>query len=162
MGALESHASADEAPGGERLARPVMDRVVNLGFAWMALSPIGLARILEPSSEGVGTHQQLGLPPCTFLYLTSLPCPFCGMTTSWTHAAHLDLDAAIYTQPAGVVLFLLTLALGVALLGRAVVGAAPFRPDRFAAAIPAKLWWGLASGLMLGWGWKIFVMTFHA
>lgn len=162
MGALETHAGAHGAEGAARRARPVMDRLVNLGFAWMVLSPIGLARILEPSRDGVGTHQQLGLPPCTFLYLTNLPCPFCGMTTSWTHAAHFDLAAAIYTQPAGVVLFVLTSVLGFGLLGRALAGSAPFRPDRFAAAIPAKLWWGLASGLLFGWGWKIFVMKFHA
>jgi hypothetical protein len=29
------------------------------------------------------THQQLGLPPCTFLKQTGIPCPACGMTTSF-------------------------------------------------------------------------------
>ena len=158
MPGLETHATTDGAGEGLRRARPLMDRVVNLGFAWMALSPIGLARMLEPSREGVGTHQQLGLPPCTFLYLTTVPCPFCGMTTSWTHAAHLDLAASLRTQPMGLVLFALTLALGLALLGRAVAGAAPFRPERFAAAIPAKAWWALAGGVLVGWIYKISVM----
>lgn len=139
-----------------------MDRAANLGFAWMVLSPVGLARILEPSREGVGTHTQLGLPPCTFLYLTGIPCPFCGMTTSWTHAAHLDVFSAVRTQPMGVVLFALTLAFGVSLLGRAIVGSPPLRPDRFAAAISANAWWALAGGVLVGWVYKIAMMRFVA
>ena len=31
----------------------------------------------------MGTHQQLGLPPCNFVTLTGYPCPACGMTTSF-------------------------------------------------------------------------------
>ncbi|MEZ6137102.1 MAG: DUF2752 domain-containing protein [Pirellulaceae bacterium] len=41
------------------------------------------ARILEPSAAGYGTHQQLGLPPCTSVALFNMRCPACGMTTSW-------------------------------------------------------------------------------
>ena len=32
----------------------------------------------------MATHQQLGLPPCTFLEVTGIPCPACGMTTSFS------------------------------------------------------------------------------
>ncbi len=42
-----------------------------------------LAYSLEPSTRGYGTHQQLGLPPCSIQYLFGIPCPSCGMTTSF-------------------------------------------------------------------------------
>lgn len=30
-----------------------------------------------------GSHQTLGLPPCNFQQMTGMPCPSCGMTTSF-------------------------------------------------------------------------------
>lgn len=42
-----------------------------------------LAANLSPSSRGYGTHQQLGLPPCSIQVLFGIPCPSCGMTTSF-------------------------------------------------------------------------------
>src|SRR5687768_6027839 len=89
------------------LIRWLPDRAMN--FAWSALfaAPLVLAAILTPSERGVGTHRQLGLPECTFLWVTGFPCPFCGMTTSWTHAAHGDVLRSITTQPMGFVFFLM-------------------------------------------------------
>ncbi|GAA5509946.1 DUF2752 domain-containing protein [Novipirellula caenicola] len=40
---------------------------------------------LSPSEQGLGTHQQLGLPPCSSRILFGIRCPACGMTTSWAH-----------------------------------------------------------------------------
>ena len=31
----------------------------------------------------MATHRQLGLPPCSFADATGIPCPACGMTTSF-------------------------------------------------------------------------------
>jgi len=42
-----------------------------------------LAANLSPSPRGYGTHQQLGLPPCSIQVLFGIPCPSCGMTTSF-------------------------------------------------------------------------------
>lgn len=37
------------------------------------------------------THTQLGFPPCTFRRLSDLPCPACGMTTSFALFVRADL-----------------------------------------------------------------------
>ena len=49
------------------------------------LVPLAVACCLEPNPQNRGTHQQLGLPPCTFVVLFGRPCPTCGMTTAWAH-----------------------------------------------------------------------------
>src|SRR4051794_5757921 len=56
---------------------------------------------LEPDPRGFGTHQRLGLPPCTIRSLCGFPCPSCGMTTSfacfikgrWREAAQANVAA---------------------------------------------------------------------
>ena len=40
---------------------------------------------LDPDPRGFGTHQGLGLPPCTFRENFEVPCPSCGFTTSFSH-----------------------------------------------------------------------------
>jgi len=43
---------------------------------------------------------------CGAILLTGLPCPQCGMTRSWVHAARLDLVQAFLYSPGGLALFL--------------------------------------------------------
>jgi hypothetical protein len=50
------------------------------------------------------THRQLGLPPCTFYWVTGLPCPSCGMTTSFSHLAHGSISDSLRANPAGTLL----------------------------------------------------------
>jgi hypothetical protein len=45
----------------------------------------GLAASLEPDPRGYGTHQGLGLPPCSFQILFGIICPSCGGTTCFAH-----------------------------------------------------------------------------
>lgn len=71
---------------------------------------IALSFWLQPSSRGFGTHEQLGLPPCTFQAMTHIPCPGCGLTTSFAHMAHLQPLRALERHPMGACLFLITLA----------------------------------------------------
>jgi Protein of unknown function (DUF2752) len=33
----------------------------------------------------MASHQSLGMPPCRFQEMAGLPCPSCGMTTSFAH-----------------------------------------------------------------------------
>ncbi|MDX2033662.1 MAG: DUF2752 domain-containing protein [Blastocatellia bacterium] len=86
------------------------DRTKYLLTLGLSASVLFVARSLEPSSRGVGTHEQMGLPPCPFLHFTGFPCPSCGLTTSFAHAAHLDFYQALVTQPVGLLTFLLTVA----------------------------------------------------
>src|SRR5439155_22813895 len=57
----------------------------------------GIAIWIWPYNEKTGeplsmeTHTQLGLPPCQFYLVTGLPCPSCGMTTSFALLMHGDV-----------------------------------------------------------------------
>jgi len=69
------------------------------------------AATLTPSSEGHGTHTQLGLPPCGFLVYTGYPCPGCGLTTSFSHMIRAEVFGAFSANPFGILLFLATAAI---------------------------------------------------
>ncbi len=60
---------------------------------------------LVPSSRGIGTHESMGLPPCGFLTLTGIPCPSCGLTTSFAHFLHGHFQAAFVVQPFGFIFY---------------------------------------------------------
>jgi hypothetical protein len=79
---------------------------------------LAIARALVPDPSGLGTHTQLGLPPCGFFALFALPCPACGLTTSFAHTARLALLPALRAHPLGPPLFGLLLAL----FARALLG----------------------------------------
>jgi hypothetical protein len=76
--------------------------------AAVAAGVLVIARVLTPDPSGFGTHTQLGLPPCFFLQLTSLPCPACGLTTAFAHMARLEITSALHANVLGLPLFLLT------------------------------------------------------
>lgn len=74
------------------------------------LLPVGLllvAGTLRPSDSGLGTHQQLGLPPCSMRLIFGIRCPACGMTTSWSHFARGEWTASLASNTGG---FLLAIA----------------------------------------------------
>lgn len=85
------------------------DRTGYLAVAFGSALILVIARLLHPSPGGLGTHEQLGLPPCPFLLLTGIPCPSCGLTTSFALAARFELLSAFATQPFGLIAFCLTL-----------------------------------------------------
>lgn len=72
--------AAENAPDS-RLQPRIVAGVVVISL----IVPLVVAGQLQPSPSGLGTHQQLGLPPCTMRVLWDLRCPACGMTTSWSH-----------------------------------------------------------------------------
>lgn len=74
------------------------------------LCPLALAAVLRPDPLGHGTHQQLGLPPCTFVVLFGRRCPSCGMTTSWSHLVRGEVAGAAKANAGGALLGLVALA----------------------------------------------------
>jgi hypothetical protein len=50
------------------------------------------------------THRQLNLPPCTFKEATGLPCPSCGMTTSFALLVRGDLVNSLRANAVGTLL----------------------------------------------------------
>jgi hypothetical protein len=71
-------------------------------FVLMAL--LGIAFWLEPSPRGFGTHLQLGLPQCSSYAWFGVPCPSCGMTTSWALVGDGELATAMRVNLAGTLL----------------------------------------------------------
>ena len=65
---------------------------------------VGVGLYLTPDPAGHGTHQQLGLPPCTIYYLTGRPCPSCGLTTSVSAILHGQFGLAWRANPMGFVI----------------------------------------------------------
>ena len=73
-----------------------------------SIAVLSIAAWLTPDPSGVGTHTQLGLKPCILMSMLDLPCPMCGMTTTFSLMANGRPIEAFLNQPFGVFLFLLT------------------------------------------------------
>lgn len=136
------------APDAARLAR-LRDRSVWAGVAISCALVLALARWLTPDPSGHGTHLQLGLPPCGFFALTSLPCPACGLTTAFAHMARLELISAARAHPLGVPLFMCT-ALAVPLSSALCVRAFSVR-SAIERLRPAPLLAMMAVSALLAW-----------
>lgn len=85
VGSTMSQNATSEYVRRDDRPRRVMIRLAAFLIAAIPLGLLGLAGALEPDSSGLGTHQQLGLPPCSMRFLLGIRCPACGMTTSWAH-----------------------------------------------------------------------------
>lgn len=70
----------------------------------LSLAVLGAAVMLTPDPRGFGTHEQLGLPQCSFLEYTGLKCPHCGMTTSLSYVVRGQWYAALRANPSGLIL----------------------------------------------------------
>ncbi len=86
------------------------ERWLSAGLAVVLLCPLVVAALLRPSPWGYGTHQQLGLPPCTFVALFHCRCPSCGMTTAWSHLVRGEVWGAAKANAGGALAGLLALA----------------------------------------------------
>jgi Protein of unknown function (DUF2752) len=94
-------------PGQPRLSG--RDRILAAVLAIGLTVPLAIAAVLRPNPSGYGTHQQLGLPPCTFVVLFGRRCPSCGMTTAWAHLVRGEVADAFRANAGGALLGLLAL-----------------------------------------------------
>jgi hypothetical protein len=86
------------------------------------LGLLATARSLTPDARGFGTHEQLGLTPCSFYRWTGWQCPTCGATTAWSHALRGDWSAAANANLAAAVACPFAVTLAGWCLASAIVG----------------------------------------
>lgn len=126
---------------------------VALALAFAGLTALILVGVLTtPAEAGHGTHEQLGLPPCSWMVDWGLPCPGCGVTTSVSLFAHGRPVDAFVNQPFG-----FALALGAVLLPLATA-VAHLRGQDLRATLKRLPWvWLVVAGaglFALAWAWK--------
>lgn len=129
---------------------------ITAGFLSLAaITLLSIAAWLVPSGTGMGTHTQLGIPTCSWPVTLGMPCPSCGMTTSFALAADGRFIDSARAQPFGFALavgaagFAVASALG-ALTGSRILGAVT-------GSVGGKFWWWMGAFALLAWGYKILV-----
>ncbi|HEV3136766.1 MAG TPA: DUF2752 domain-containing protein [Pirellulales bacterium] len=117
------------------------------------LAMLVLAFQLRPDPRGWGTHEQLGLPRCTFLAWVGKRCPACGMTTAWANFVQGRPIAALQAHVAGTLLAVLALAASAAVLVVSVRGKKlAWQPGETAVAGLAMAMVGL---ILLEWTFRL-------
>ncbi len=81
-----------------------LERWVMVVAAIGLLGLLGVTRLLTPNESGVGTHRALGLPPCGSIVMWGIPCPSCGMTTSWSWFVRGNIGRSWAANPGGFLL----------------------------------------------------------
>jgi len=117
------------------------------GGCWLA--PLVVACCLRPDPNGLGTHQQLGLPPCTFVWLFNTRCPSCGMTTSWAHVVRGNWIAALESNAGGALLAGVAALAGSWLLISAVRGRWLIQPPTERVLVSVAL--GIVAVTLIDW-----------
>jgi len=134
-----------------------LERLVIVLAGSVLLGLLITAARLTPSPRGMGTHQQLGLPPCTIVALYGIPCPSCGMTTAWAHLLRGHVVAAVRSNAGGAMLAVLAAMCGPWLVGSGLAGRWLIGPPRegvtlavgLAIVVLTLMQWALH--LSLGW-----------
>jgi len=80
-----------------------------VGIAVALIGVFAVAALIDPyepdgAARLMGTHTQLGLTECGFLKVTGVPCPSCGMTTSFALLVRGDVAGSLRANYAGTVL----------------------------------------------------------
>jgi hypothetical protein len=133
------------------------ERLLALGVAIGCIAVLCVAAYLSPNPTGTGTHAKLpGLQSCQFLQRTGLPCPSCGMTTSFSWFVRGNWLASLYVQPMGWCLAVLTTVAAWAGLYIAITAKPAHRLLRL---VPVRYYLvPLLSLAIAAWGWKMFLI----
>ncbi len=132
------------------------------GLALGLAAVFAVAFCLDPyrgdgSARRMETHRQLGLPPCTFFAVTGIPCPACGMTTSFALLVRGDVGNSLRANAVGTLLALFGLALIPWCLFAALTGRTPFvRSLERSTSVVVLVFLGLMLlrwAVVLGTGW---------
>jgi len=140
---------------------PIVQRVSRSGrlvaaiIAAGCLAALATAVFVTPSPTGVSSHESIGLARCQFLATSGIPCPSCGMTTSFAHFVRGNLAASLWVQPMGTLLaFTAGIAfwagLYIAVTGKPVHRLVRGMPSLYYVVVPVGV--GIAA-----WAWKIFI-----
>jgi hypothetical protein len=137
-----------------------IDRTSQLFFEWpqlvVMIGVILVAGFLEPDGRLYGTHEQLGLPPCPAQEVFGIPCPSCGLTTSFAFMAHGRVAEAFASHYCGPVIFLAVLAY-IALLAAFVI-----RKKRIEIHWPEWLPYSIVFGFMafylMSWAVRLLML----
>ena len=141
------------SPVPQRLG--LLHRAIAAAVSLGCLAVLITAVSLRPSRTGVETHRQLGLDECQFLRTSGLPCPSCGMTTSFAWFVRGNLLASAYVQPAAT---LLAAAAGMTFWAGLYVAATGKPVYRLLGRLPGYYYVLLPIGLgIAAWAWKIFL-----
>lgn len=81
-------------------------RSLLIGWSVFLIAGFGVAIQIKPDPRGFGTHQQFGFAPCVIRNQLSIPCPSCGMTTSFSHFVRGQIRQSAEANTAGLVLAL--------------------------------------------------------
>jgi hypothetical protein len=133
----------------------------SLAGAALGLAAVfGIALWLDPyqgdgSPRRMETHRQLGLPPCTFYSVTGLPCPSCGMTTSFALLVRGDVGNSVRANGVGTLLALFGMVMIPWCITAAVTGRTLFVRSMERAATVSVL---VFLGLMLT-RWVLIILT---
>lgn len=127
-----------------------------LAGAIFLASPLVIATQLRPAIDGLGTHQQLGLPPCTTRRIWGVRCPACGMTTSWAHLVRGDVVSSAKSNLGGLILGLIDISLVVVLAAHAGRSHWPERRWFIALAIAMG---SAVSVALVDWAWRAWAVA---
>jgi hypothetical protein len=103
---LEPYEEEDSYDVPYPLHRWIRILLLALTVPWLLV--FSVATQISPYENGearqMGTHMKLGLPDCNFKELTGLPCPSCGMTTSFCLLIRADVWNSLRANFAGTML----------------------------------------------------------
>jgi uncharacterized protein DUF2752 len=155
------HSTEEIRQAGKDRPLSVGVRGTLVGIALGLLMVFAIAAWINPYDDlglprQMGTHRQLGLPPCTFRDKLGMPCPSCGMTTSFAFLVRGDLWNSLRANAVGTLLALVCLAF-VPWSAACVV----WKRSLFIRSMELTLIWmlvGFMALLLLRWG---IVLLFH-